>query len=68
MRHAQYFHDVDHARISMLIDDKRGYDTLHVELNRADGTIATFAIFFTGKADIEGAHIFTPADPTTSPR
>ncbi|MBY3175631.1 hypothetical protein HFO27_13415 [Rhizobium leguminosarum] len=57
MKHAQYFYDIAHAGVKVLVDEKRGYDTLNIELSHRDGSRSIVAIFFTGKAKIEGATV-----------
>lgn len=55
--HAQYFHDIVRADVKVIVDEKRGYDTLDIQLFRNDGSSFTMAAFFDGKADVRGAEV-----------
>lgn len=59
MKDAQYFHNVQNARIQTISDRKRGYDTLDIELTKDDGSTIAVVIFFNGTASIEGAKVAT---------
>ena len=68
MKHAQYFHDITHADVKVIVDEKRGYDTLDIQLIHEDGSRSAMAIFFTGSADIRGGQVVeTPAYQVASP-
>lgn len=53
--HAQYLHDIAHAEVKVIVDEKRGYDTLDIQFFRNDGSSFALAAFFEGKADVRGA-------------
>ena len=55
--HAQYFHDITRAEVKVIVDEKRGYDTLDIQLVRDDGSRSAIAVFFAGKAGIDGAAV-----------
>ncbi len=57
MKFDHYFHGVTRARVKVIVDCDRGYDTLNIELFDADGAISRVAIFFPGKAEIDGAKV-----------
>ncbi|HEV7246771.1 MAG TPA: hypothetical protein VGN93_07245 [Shinella sp.] len=63
LAHAQYFHDITHADVKVIVDEKRGYDTLDIQLIHEDGSKSDIAIFFAGKADIRGGQVVETATP-----
>ncbi|EYR81894.1 hypothetical protein [Shinella sp. DD12] len=55
--HAQYFHDIARAEVKVIVDEKRSYDTLNIQLVHDDGSRSNIAVFFTGAANIHGAEM-----------